>query len=95
MHLVEEKGWEILNWNKNRNDEDELTYVGPKGESVIDYSVVDVNTWEELRRKVEISVRRSEGNNNDWGMLGLKKRNKEDIKTKENPKDSKRRVPES
>lgn len=39
--IVEEKGWVILNGNIPNDEEGEFTYIGPKGQSVIDYTVTN------------------------------------------------------
>ncbi|KAJ3665058.1 hypothetical protein Zmor_000572 [Zophobas morio] len=46
--IIEEMGWEILNGNKEGDEEGEWTYVGAKGESIIDYEIVNEEAWEEI-----------------------------------------------
>ncbi|KAJ3660702.1 hypothetical protein Zmor_005140 [Zophobas morio] len=41
-------GWEILNGNKEGDEEGEWTYVGARGESIIDYGIVNEEAWEEI-----------------------------------------------
>ncbi|KAJ3666595.1 hypothetical protein Zmor_002032 [Zophobas morio] len=41
-------GWEILNGNKEGDEEGEWTYVGARGESIIDYGIVKEEAWEEI-----------------------------------------------
>jgi hypothetical protein len=36
MEWIEENGWEVLNENKQGDEEGEMTYVGSRGETVID-----------------------------------------------------------
>lgn len=38
--MVEENGWYILNGNMEKDEEEKWTYVGPRGNSTIDYAVV-------------------------------------------------------
>ncbi|KAJ3650088.1 hypothetical protein Zmor_021796 [Zophobas morio] len=45
--IIEEMGWEISNGNKEGNEEREWTYVGARGESIIDYGIVNEGVWEE------------------------------------------------
>lgn len=49
MEFIEERGYEVLNGNWEE-DAGEFTYVGPRGESVIDYAIVNQNAWDEVRR---------------------------------------------
>jgi hypothetical protein len=46
MEWIEENGWEVLNGNKQRDEEGEWTYIGSKGETVIDYAIVNEEAWE-------------------------------------------------
>ena len=41
LKLIEEKGWKILNENRTGHNKDELMYVEARGQSIIDYSVVN------------------------------------------------------
>jgi hypothetical protein len=43
---IEENGWEVLNGNKRGDEEGELIYVGSRGETVIDYAIVNEAAWE-------------------------------------------------
>ena len=49
LELVEKKGWKILTRSKTGEKEGELSYVGPRGELIIDYPIVNEKAW-----KVEI-----------------------------------------
>jgi hypothetical protein len=49
MEWMEENGWEVLNGNKQRDEEGKWTYVGSRGETVIDYGIVN----EEASEKIE------------------------------------------
>ncbi|KAJ3656200.1 hypothetical protein Zmor_015296 [Zophobas morio] len=42
--IIEEMGWEILNGNK----EGKWTYIGARGESIIDYGIVNEEAWDEI-----------------------------------------------
>jgi hypothetical protein len=37
MEWIEENEWEVLNGNKQGDEEGEWTYIGSRGETVIDY----------------------------------------------------------
>lgn len=41
-------GWEILNGNKEGDEKGEFTYVEAKGQSVIDYVIMNVEAWEKI-----------------------------------------------
>lgn len=61
---MEERGWEIANGNIKGDEEGELTYIGGRGESVIDYVIVNQKAWnkiEEMRigERVESPTARS------------------------------------
>jgi hypothetical protein len=47
MEWSEENGWEVLNGNKQGDQEGEWIYIGSRGETVIDYGIV--NEEEEFR----------------------------------------------
>lgn len=49
VEYIEERGWTILNGNVRGNEEEEFTYTGGKGETVIDYVLGE----EKIRDKVE------------------------------------------
>jgi hypothetical protein len=48
MEWIEENGWEVLNGNKQGDEGGELTYVGNRGETVIDYAIVNEAAWERV-----------------------------------------------
>jgi hypothetical protein len=48
MEWIEENGWEVLNGNKQGNEGGELTYVGSRGETLIDYAIVNEAAWERV-----------------------------------------------
>lgn len=50
MELIEENGWNILNGNAEGGEEDEYTYVGPRGCTVIDYVITNYEAKEEVKR---------------------------------------------
>ncbi|KAJ3649260.1 hypothetical protein Zmor_021013 [Zophobas morio] len=46
--LIEEGGWEVLNGVKEGDEEGEFTWIGKRGESVIDYVIVNGLAEEEV-----------------------------------------------
>jgi hypothetical protein len=46
MERIEENGWEVLNGNKQGDEEGEWTCIGSRGETVINYGVVNEEAWE-------------------------------------------------
>ncbi|XP_063915604.1 trichohyalin-like [Zophobas morio] len=46
--LIEERGWELLNGVKEGDEEEEFTWIGKRGESVIDYVIVNGLAEEEV-----------------------------------------------
>lgn len=46
--FLEEQGWSVLNGNYRRDEEEEWTYVGERGNSVIDYVIGDNRTRERI-----------------------------------------------
>jgi hypothetical protein len=50
MEWIEENGWEVLNGNKQRDEEGEWTYIGSRGETVIDYAIVKEEAWERVEK---------------------------------------------
>ncbi|KAH0814615.1 hypothetical protein GEV33_008175 [Tenebrio molitor] len=61
MEWIDENGWEALTGNKQRDEEREWTYVGSRGETVIEYTIVNeekeliTKKWEE-QKKLTIKV---------------------------------------
>jgi hypothetical protein len=49
IEWIQENGWEVLNGNKRRDEEGEVTYVGSMGETVIDYAIVNEAAWERVK----------------------------------------------
>lgn len=49
LHLIEENGWNLLNGNTKGDEEGNLTFIDTKGESVIDYCIVN----ERARNKIK------------------------------------------
>jgi hypothetical protein len=53
MKWIEEDGWEVLNGNKQGDEEGKWTYIGSRGETVIDYE----EAWEGVEEfKIEERV---------------------------------------
>jgi hypothetical protein len=48
MEWIEEHGWEVLNGNKQENEEGEWTYIGSRWETVIDYGIVNEEAWDKV-----------------------------------------------
>jgi hypothetical protein len=48
MEWIEENGWEVLNGNKEGDEEREWTYIGSSGETGIDYGIVNEEAWERV-----------------------------------------------
>ncbi|KAJ3644327.1 hypothetical protein Zmor_026993 [Zophobas morio] len=46
--LIEERGWDVLNGVKEGDEEEEFTWIGKRGESVIDYIIVNGLAEEEV-----------------------------------------------
>jgi hypothetical protein len=46
MEWIQENGWEVLNGDKQGNEEREWTCIGSRGETVIDYGIVNEEPWE-------------------------------------------------
>jgi hypothetical protein len=49
IEWIEENGWEVLNGNKRGDEDGEVTYVGSRGETVIDYAIVNEAAWERVK----------------------------------------------
>jgi len=47
---VEDRGWDIANGNMRGDENGELTYIGGKGESVVDYILVNQKTWNKIKK---------------------------------------------
>ncbi|KAH0818734.1 hypothetical protein GEV33_004057 [Tenebrio molitor] len=48
VSLVEERGWDVLNGNCIGDEKREYTYIRPRGETVIDYVMVNEEAWDEI-----------------------------------------------
>jgi hypothetical protein len=48
MEWIEENGWEVLNGNKQGDEEGKWTYIAGRGEIVIDYGIVNEEAWERV-----------------------------------------------
>ncbi|KAH0820667.1 hypothetical protein GEV33_002124 [Tenebrio molitor] len=48
VSLVEERGWDVLNGNCIGDEKGEYTYIGSRGETVIDYVMVNEEAWDEI-----------------------------------------------
>lgn len=80
--MIEENGWEILNGNMEGDEEGQFTFIGGKGNTVIDYVLVDTSIKEAMKNfkieervesdhlpmKVEIyeNTRRGNGKEEQW-----------------------------
>jgi hypothetical protein len=50
MEWIDENGWEALTGNKQGDEEREWTYVGSRGETVIEYTIVNEEGWERVEK---------------------------------------------
>ncbi|KAH0820249.1 hypothetical protein GEV33_002542 [Tenebrio molitor] len=50
MEWIEENGWEVLNGSKQVDKEEKWTYVGSRGETVIDYAIVNEKAWKTVEK---------------------------------------------
>jgi hypothetical protein len=48
VSLVEERGWDVLNGNCIGDEKGEYTYIGSRGETVIDYVMVNEEAWDKI-----------------------------------------------
>lgn len=54
IELIEERGWRILNGNKEGDEKGQWTFERVMGSSVIDYAITNASTWDKVRRmKIE------------------------------------------
>lgn len=57
LEMIEENGWEILNGNMEGDEAGEFTFIGGKGNSVVDYVIVDTAMKEDIESfKIEERV---------------------------------------
>jgi hypothetical protein len=69
MEWIEKNGWEVLNENKQADEEGEWTYIGSRGETVTDYGIVKEEAW----KRVE-EFRIGERAESDHLQIALRKR---------------------
>jgi hypothetical protein len=74
IEWIEENGWEVLNRNKQRDEEGGWTYVGNRGETVVDYGIVNEEAWERVE---ELRIEeRAESNHLEVGLRKRRRRKK-------------------
>lgn len=57
LELVEERGWIIMNGNKEGDEEGEWTYNKGEGKSTIDYGITSMKAWEKIKEfRIEARV---------------------------------------
>jgi hypothetical protein len=49
MEWIEENEWEILNGNKQGDEEREWTYIGSREETGMDYGIINKEAWERVK----------------------------------------------
>jgi hypothetical protein len=49
MEWIEENEWEILNGNKQGDEEREWTYIGSREETGMDYGIINEEAWERVK----------------------------------------------
>jgi len=50
LELIEDRGWEIVNGNIRGDESGEWTYTGVRGESLVDYVIVNQEAWDKLKK---------------------------------------------
>jgi len=50
LDLVEDREWDIANENMRGDENGELTYIGGREESVVDYVLVNQKTWDKIEK---------------------------------------------
>jgi hypothetical protein len=50
---IEENGWEVLNGNKQGDQEEKWTYIDIRRETVLDYGIVNEETWERVPTRIQ------------------------------------------
>ncbi|KAH0818251.1 hypothetical protein GEV33_004540 [Tenebrio molitor] len=92
VSLVEERGWDVLNGNCIGDEKGEYTYIGSRGETVIDYVMVNEEAWDKIEEfKVGERVEsdhmplevRTKGREKERSMKDVKKKNVKNIWTEE------------
>jgi len=75
LDLMEDREWDIANGNVRGNENGELTYIGGRGESIIDYVLVNQKAWDKIEKtkignrvesdhqslEIEIRIKRKRG----------------------------------
>jgi hypothetical protein len=69
MEWIEENGWEVLNGNKQGDDEEKWTYIDIRRETVLDYGIVNEEIWERVQE-----FRIGERSESDHLEIALRKR---------------------
>jgi hypothetical protein len=69
MEWIEENGWEVLNGNKQGDEEEKWTYIDIRRETVLDYGIVNEETWERVQE-----FRIGERSESDHLEIALRKR---------------------
>jgi exonuclease III len=87
IEWIEENGWEVLNRNKQRDEEGGWTYVGSRGETVIDYGIVNEEAWERVEE-----LRIEERAESDHLEVALRKRRRREKTEKEKSGDRNKTV---
>jgi hypothetical protein len=69
-------GWKVLNWNKQGDEEGEWTYIDSRGETVIDYGIVNEEAWERveefrIEERAADHLALGEGKNREGKGLGI------------------------
>lgn len=83
LEMIEENGWEILNGNMEGDEEGEFTFIGGKGNTVIDYVLVDTSIKEAMKNfKIEES-RVGPPSNEGGNLRKYKERNGKEEQWKE------------
>lgn len=50
LRLIEDRGWEVGNGNLRGDERGEFTYTGGRGDSVIDYVIVNQGAWDRIEK---------------------------------------------
>jgi len=72
LGLMEDRGWDITNRNMREDEKGELTYIGGRGESVMDYVLVNQKAWEKIE-KIETGNREESDHRPLELEIGIKK----------------------
>lgn len=75
VELIEEKGWKVFNGSMEGDEEGEYTFIGGKGNTVIDFVIGDVEVEEKIKKlKVENRLRSSTGGSGNKRRQVVEKR---------------------